>query len=128
MREKCPVCGSDKNLVKTVTGKACGCGYAEWSGLHLFNKEKGEMSIYIESMTKFSLPGLKIRIWREEKETPEDPGTFDKPYDLQEAMDRLDVHKSFYEMAKELLEIERVNAVEILDPAGDGIVIYKDWP
>lgn len=86
------------------------------------------MANYIESMTRFKLPGLTIRIWREENDNVADPNTFDKPLDLQEALDKLDLEKSFYEMAKKLLELAKVNAVEILDPAGDGIVIYKNWP
>lgn len=31
-------------------------------------------------------------------------------------------------LAGTLLEMDRVNAVEVKDKAGNGLVIYKDWP
>jgi hypothetical protein len=32
------------------------------------------------------------------------------------------------EIRRKLFELERVNAVEVVDEDGNGTVVYKDWP
>lgn len=86
------------------------------------------MKVLIESMTKLQIHELTIRCWRQELEEPDDNAN-----DLirQELIriynnDFSDGQEMTYtEFAKKLLEIDRMNAVEIVNDEGDGVVLYK---
>lgn len=90
------------------------------------------MNIYIESMTRFEFQRFTVRCWRMEES-----------YDLQsEIITRRDIETVLNNMntdaahlfslpqyiALAVLELDRMNAVEVLDSEGNGCVIYKDWP
>jgi hypothetical protein len=80
------------------------------------------MTILIESMHKLDIGPYAVRIWREEPVgyvwSPEDAvelPSFESPYVRTE-------------IAAALLELPRVNAVEVLDRRGHGVVFYRNWP
>lgn len=87
---------------------------------------------YIESVTslKVHISGLEVRVWREESD-----------YDYRTSpIAQDDLHEALIEkltnenagnrkaIADILFEVERVNAVEVKDKEGNGIVLYKNWP
>ena len=84
----------------------------------------------IESMTTLRVPqeAWTIRVWREEEE-------------LQETYDNRDLSGAVFEfirqdvpfrrkmvLAELLAALPRVNAVEVKDADGNGLVVYKNWP
>ncbi len=88
------------------------------------------MTVLIESMTKIVFQNCKIRMWKQEKE-----------YSFQElANENLlkgkaeEAFKSMGylnkgEIAISLLKsIENVNAIEVVDHSGNGVVLYSNWP
>jgi hypothetical protein len=82
------------------------------------------MNILRESMTRHFSSPYTIRVWRQE----ELGGKVDNS-DLREAITA--AHKKVggpFEIAKAVLAVPRVNAVEVLLPYGDGEVLYRDWP
>lgn len=81
------------------------------------------MNILAESMTKLHWRGLAIRVWREETSIESAPDN----KDLVEAVEN-SPSKLGNELAASILRVDRVNAVEILDSNGNGIVLYRDWP
>lgn len=89
------------------------------------------MEIYLESMTKLvhkvePWKELTIRCWRQEENyTPETNHKNAK--DIGVALSKL-ATKDLKEIAEWLLQIDRMNAVEVIDQGGFGIVLYKDWP
>ncbi len=85
------------------------------------------MTILRESMTKFPLLGCMFRVWREEVTKP--PFYDSRDEVLSEAR-RLRQQPMINEwgLAEGLLNLDRVNAVEVLDSNGEGMVCYKDWP
>jgi hypothetical protein len=92
--------------------------------------------ILIESMTRFTFrlsPGkfYNIRMWRQEKAYSDSSSV--EVYDI--ARKLLENQKHWFkdktsksEVAQALLQVDRMNAVEVLDEMGDGVVMYKDWP
>ena len=84
------------------------------------------MSILIESMTKIIRGPYTIRIWREEKEYF---SLIEITKELNKEFDTIwfeDIKMST--LSRSLLEIDRVNAVEVLDKDGNGCVFYSNWP
>jgi hypothetical protein len=98
------------------------------------------MEILIESMTRLVImpaPGRQfiIRLWRQEEKYSDairqrtllqaaalaEGFTYPINGKLTELPDKCEV-------AKVLLGMERMNAVEVLDESGEGVVVYKDWP
>lgn len=78
----------------------------------------------IESMFKVCLPnGMTIRVWRNETELR---STYDNN-DIN-IVANLNTHLQLHEMAELVCKLPRVNAVEVLDAYGDGVLIYPDWP
>lgn len=86
------------------------------------------MKVLTESILPFtcSSGGWSIRVWREEPS-----GDVASHDDIDERVKKLN-RKKFLKakpIAKALIEMERVNAVEVKDfITGVGIVVYKDWP
>ena len=85
----------------------------------------------IESMTTIHAGEWLIRIWREEEAAP--PPLEGYPnQDLQAmAMSKTYGSKEMptcFMVAEALAELPRVNAVEVKDAFGNGVVIYTDWP
>lgn len=84
---------------------------------------------FIESMTKMQVEGLTIRIWREESAPKLSPSKLLS--DLQSVFS--DIHD---EVLDEIGDIAlavgavdtAITAVEVLDPEGDGVVLYFQWP
>lgn len=82
-----------------------------------------------ESMTSLQVGEFAIRVWRQEGNlTVRDIQnqdlfgvSFDMDRNAKEWTDPVVIAESF-------LIIPRVNAVEVIDEDGDGIVAYKDWP
>lgn len=82
------------------------------------------MNILRESMTKVSYNSWTIRVWRE----IELGKTENRTEIRNRAVDATLCHKTEEEIAKYVLELDRVNAVEVLNFKGEGEVLYRDWP
>jgi hypothetical protein len=94
--------------------------------------------IYRERISRFS-PGIYLtyasgwvmRIWREEKLDNESysPGRTQIDRDVAATIQKfISTPATPLDLCRAILEIERVNAVECIDFAGFGEVLYKDWP
>lgn len=84
----------------------------------------------VESMTRYHVDGWTVRIWRQEEvwECVDADRT-----DLIEAvtplMDlRLSRSLTASQIVAAFIDLDRVNAVEVIDSGGDGFVVYNDWP
>lgn len=93
------------------------------------------MEVYFESMTKVVYSRrpweqLIIRVWRNEiDEIGEEEMQTKNNAEIHEALMKLNlINHSKKEIAEWLLQIDRMNAVEVLDHTGFGVVLYKDWP
>ena len=91
------------------------------------------MNKYIESITSItiSVSGLEVRVWREEVDYKEET----EMRTHQELLDALLGLKSLSRIAWDrkaiadvFFEVDRVNAVEVKNKSGDGVVLYKNWP
>lgn len=99
------------------------------------------MNVYRERISKMSLvpylpyaTGWTMRVWREEKLSSYTPGRFDPGRtriddDIHGVIQRfVQMPVAPLEIAEAVLALDRVNAVEVIDMAGFGEVLYKDWP
>lgn len=93
------------------------------------------METLIESMTRVNLGDFNVfyggsfmRVWREER--PELGWNFARTRDEIHQKIELNIRGvvGMREMAEAVLAMDRVNAVEIVDSHGQGMVAYKDWP
>lgn len=86
------------------------------------------MKVLIESMTRIEMrkPNVVIRVWRQE-ESFDTMNRHSTQGDVMNALSATELN-GFNEIASAVLALERVNAVEVLDQYGDGVVLYKDWP
>lgn len=76
-----------------------------------------------ESITGFTVPGCMIRIWRQEElEGPINTS------ELAETVRKMSKVRDLNELAKMIADLPGVNAVEVKDIYGSGIVLYNDWP
>jgi len=75
-------------------------------------------------MTPFTVQGLRCRVWRNEERIQEQ---YDN-HDLKEAALELGARASRATVAELLSKRPRVNAVEVVDADGEGVVIYQEWP
>jgi hypothetical protein len=82
------------------------------------------MGQIIESMTRVSLSGGRVvRVWREETK-------------LKSVYENNDVTLAIIsnsqlpqdKLAEHVCKLDRVNAVEVVDYKGDGVVYYPSWP
>ena len=79
----------------------------------------------IESMTTFTICGLVCRVWRQEERVQ----SYYDNHDLFEAAQELGPARTTIAPLAELLSKRvRVNAVEVKDAQGNGVVIYQEWP
>ena len=92
------------------------------------------MKLLLESMTKLFVGPYTVRVWRQE--TLADPP---KPFDRSELLELartvqgqvLNAKTPGYDqwfVAKVFIHTARVNAVEGLDSAQQGCVLYANWP
>lgn len=74
--------------------------------------------------------GWTMRVWRDEpKDKVFEPNqTQPDPDVLARINSAVQFPMSQYDLALRVLELERVNAVEVTDTVGAGDVLYKDWP
>jgi len=92
------------------------------------------MDILVESMTKIlSVDGYIIRVWREEADISEKHENSDlycavHSHQAKKAQNGDVICMKPKELIKELLLLDRVNAVEIVDKGGAGTVVYNSWP
>ena len=85
------------------------------------------MDILIESMTKANYGDWFIRCWRQE--TQYNKQTVNETQrKIKEVVGKYDGEQTAYKIAEHLLNVVRMNAVEVLDEAGQGCVLYKNWP
>lgn len=91
------------------------------------------MNVLVESITPLILGNglFHIRVWRQESESS---------YTQEESRKNLlnQINDIWFNKCKKcptqqqlglwILEIRRVNAVEIKDNNGEGLVLYTDWP
>lgn len=82
------------------------------------------MNILKESMTRFTVHRFTIRIWREEPTPYEQVNNLD----LFQAIACLTPEITEEKAARAILIVPRVNAVEVLNEDGNGVVLYRDWP
>ena len=90
------------------------------------------MEKYIESITalEIEITGTQIRVWRQEPWFSEQTSENTKK-ELDLALTQHLKKKGKMgrkEIADFLFMIDRVNAVEVKNADGSGIVLYKDWP
>jgi hypothetical protein len=83
----------------------------------------------VESMTKMMAAGYVVRIWRDEtgNGSPKDWRNEDL-IDMAIELDELKPPATMELVAAKYAAMLRVNAVEILDTSGCGILVYPDWP
>jgi hypothetical protein len=87
------------------------------------------MRILIESMTLFEFDGYKIRCWRQEKKAYDEKIETETKIELGTVLEPLEGKKlTMFQIAVALLDVERMNAVEVLNQMGQGCVLYKNWP
>jgi hypothetical protein len=96
------------------------------------------MEILIESMTRLVImpsPSRQfiIRLWRQEEKYSDEirQQTLLQAAALAEGFTypmHGKVMADKFEVAKVLLGMDRMNAVEVVDESGEGVVVYKDWP
>lgn len=83
------------------------------------------MSVLIESMHRITVPKYVIRVWKQE--TPDYKHTQSGITELE-----LLAHKNQdlapEDLARKILEVEDINAVEVLGWDGCGVVLYFNWP
>lgn len=92
------------------------------------------MNIYRERVSKIALApylsyatGWVMRVWREEPVTTSDPWRTRPADDILRTIDRfVQMPVSQLELAKAILALDRVNAVEIIDMAGFGEKLCRD--
>jgi len=84
-------------------------------------------SILCESMTALEFNGLKIRCWREEDMSYFRPDETKIEIDTLIRTFKADI--TLKDIALTLLNyIDRMNAVEVTNSFGNGIVLYSSWP
>lgn len=89
------------------------------------------MEIYIESMGKFfhrvaPWSTYTIRLWRQESNY-DDKNSEESIKAAADAIKDLKTEDK-KEIAEAILKVDRMNAVEVLDGTGNGVIFYKDWP
>ena len=82
------------------------------------------MNLYYESMTRVKWNGWTARVWRQWESKLE----IGSNEDLRDVFKVAGPISTVPEIRRKLFELERVNAVELLDEDGNGTVTYKDWP
>ena len=89
----------------------------------------------IESMTKLQFPEYTVRVWREEANADTLKNSRNEVIVLVKGLfghigDNFGsvADKDCYQVAKRILRLDNVNAVEVVDDAGAGVVLYKNWP
>lgn len=83
------------------------------------------MTILRETMRRYYIGGMTIRVWREISLKSNPP--VDGDPDVRQVIQKV-ANDSFLYIAKSILELPQVNAVEVVDQHGNGDVLYKDWP
>ena len=89
------------------------------------------MAAVIESMTRVERGPYIVRIWRQE-EVIVDKDTLKDGYDNDDV--RLVILRIPWtslnpkRIVEEVVKLPRINAVEVINRQGDGIVYYPDWP
>jgi len=81
------------------------------------------MAKVIESMTRVAVGDYIIRVWRNE---PVLDGSYDNSDIKNACLDGQSL--AIDELAYKVSKMSRVNAVEVLYPNGDGVLIYPEWP
>lgn len=79
----------------------------------------------IESMTRIARHGYTFRIWRKEESVEGQHDNSDLRWVF--ALKKI-TPKNVREFAVKLAQMPRVNAVEVVDGNGNGILIYPEWP
>jgi hypothetical protein len=86
----------------------------------------------IESMTKWHICGMNIRIWRNEE-------ALKSTYDNTDVLDAIQTWMqdkwvsaqrgfTMHDLAKFISDQPRINAVEVVKKNGAGLVLYREWP
>jgi hypothetical protein len=84
------------------------------------------MKIYIESVSRVHFKNkYRIRCWRKEKTGYSHADTL---RDIRKVTAHFKETMLPYQMAKQLLEIKRMNAAEVVNTKGYGVVLYRNWP
>lgn len=82
------------------------------------------MNILFESMTRIEWRGFFVRVWREEptRKQTDNHGLRWKVRGI------LDDAQATEDAVEQILDLPYVNAVELLNSHGDGLIGYRDWP
>ena len=78
----------------------------------------------IESMTKINTGFFIARVWRAEEKVQD---VYDNSDLVELAMTDRGID-NVKELALKLAAMPRVNAVEVTDMAGEGVILYPEWP
>ncbi len=84
-----------------------------------------ESNLLVESMTVLSVNKLRIRVWKQEID---DVKVNRAPLHVVQRKLILSRGVTMDGVAKAFIEVPDVNAVEVTDSIGNGIVIYSNWP
>lgn len=82
------------------------------------------MAKVIESMTRIPLSGGRVvRVWREES-------SLSKEYDTGDIQGCVVLNSTLPQnkLVEAILRLPRINAIEVIDMKGNGVVYYTDWP
>lgn len=83
----------------------------------------------VESTKEFKIDGFTVRIWRDEDRTQvKDEYNNEDLYEVAQKLCPRDGWSSASKLAVLIASQPRVNAVQVKDAAGDGVVIYVNWP
>ena len=85
-----------------------------------------ESTLLVESMTVLAIGKIRIRVWKQETDDVRVNRT--PLHDVHRKLIMSDTGSTMAGVAKAFLEVPEVNAVEVTDSIGNGIVIYRDWP
>lgn len=83
------------------------------------------MKILRESMTRVVTSRFVIRVWRQEKLNARIVSRVCLLLDIRRIASGI---TDQVEIAKRILKLSNVNAVEVLDKQARGIILYADWP
>ncbi len=85
-----------------------------------------ESDLLIESMTVLSVNKLRVRVWKQETD---DLKVDRRPlHDVHRKLIMSSTGITMAGVAKAFIDVEDVNAVEVTDSIGNGLVVYKNWP
>lgn len=86
-------------------------------------RPEGAPAPFFESITQATAAnGARLRVWRREDILPEY-----NDVELQNVIGDLEANSTMRHIVKTIAALPRITAIEIVDPMGNGAVIYLEW-